>query len=120
MGGSRGIGKAVAAALLAEGAAVTINARGQGVVGVAGLVPEVQSTATTVAQAADQEGSQQRCLDLVPNRVGDRYLQRLAVEVVVEGVAADGAGWFQPAGEGELASFAGVGGGEQPSLDFGG
>jgi hypothetical protein len=73
------------------------------------LVTQGQSAAATVAQAADQQGRQQRRLDLVPDRISDRHVQRLAVEVVVEGVAADGAGGFQPTGEGELAGLAGVG-----------
>jgi hypothetical protein len=46
--------------------------RGHRVVRVGGLIPEVQSVAATVAQAGDQQGGQQRGLDLVPDRVGDR------------------------------------------------
>jgi hypothetical protein len=93
---------------------------GQRVVGVLGLVQEAQPAAATVAQAADQQGGQQRRLDLVPHRVGDRQLQRAAVEVVVEGVAADGAGRLEPAGKGELRVFTGVRRGKQSPLDLGG
>ena len=51
--------------------------------------------------------SEQRRLDLVPDRVADRHMQYVAVEVVVEGVAADGAGCSsQPAS----------GGASQPTL----
>jgi hypothetical protein len=81
----------------------------QAVVGVVGLLAEAQSLAAPVAQAADQQRGQQRGRHLVADRVGDRHLQVVPVEDVVEGVAADRGGRFQPAGEGELPGLAGEG-----------
>jgi hypothetical protein len=59
---------------------------GQAVVGVAGLLAEAQPLPAPVAQAADQQGGQQGRRDLMADRVGDRHLQEVAVEGVVEGV----------------------------------
>jgi hypothetical protein len=54
----------------------------------------------------------------VTGSVGDRNLQRITVEAVVEGVSADGAGWFEPAGDRELPRLTGVGARQQPPLDL--
>jgi hypothetical protein len=54
----------------------------------------------------------------VADGVGDRHLQAVAVEGVVEGVPSYRGGRFQPSGEGELPGLAGVGGRQQPALDL--
>jgi hypothetical protein len=75
----------------------------QRVVGGARLVEQVAAAPPAVAQAADQHRRQQGRLHVVPHRVGDRQVQLVAVEGVVERVAADRVRRFQPAGHGELA-----------------
>jgi hypothetical protein len=91
---------------------------GEAVVGVAGLLGEAEALSAAVAQAADQQGGQQGSRDVVADRVGDRHLQEVPVELVVEGVPAHRVGRFQPSGEGELPGLAGEGGRQQSALDL--
>jgi hypothetical protein len=58
------------------------------VVGRGGLLQEPQLAATAVAQAADEHGGERGRVHVVPDGVGDRDVQGVAVEVVVERVAA--------------------------------
>ena len=92
--------------------------RDQRFVGVPRLLAEVSTSTTFVAKASHQQGREQRGRDLVTGSVGDRNLQRITVQAVVEGVSADGAGRFEPAGDGELPRLTGVGARQQPPLDL--
>ena len=74
--------------------------------------------AAAVAQAAQQHARQQRGVDVVADGVGHRQVQGVAVEGVVERVAADGVRRLQPAGDGEPVGLARVGPGQQPPLDL--
>jgi hypothetical protein len=56
----------------------------------------------------------------VAHRVGDRDVQRVALDGEVEGVPADVARGLEPRGEGELPGLARVGAGQQAVLDLGG
>ena len=82
--------------------------REQRVIGVPRLLAEVSTSTTLIAKAAHQQGREQRRRYLVTGSVGDRNLQRITVEAVVEGVTADGAGGFEPTGDRELPRLAGV------------
>jgi hypothetical protein len=56
----------------------------------------------------------------VPHRVGERDVEVLAVDRVVERIPADVGGGLQPAGDGERTPFDGVRRREEASLDLGG
>src|SRR3712207_9082571 len=60
-----------------------------------------RAPAAAVAQAAEQDAGQQGGVDVVADGVGHGQVQGVAVERVVEGVAADGVRGLQPAGDGE-------------------
>ena len=93
--------------------------RGDVRAGLPGLVDEPEAAPATVAQAADTEGGELSGMTAVPHGVGARQVERVAVDHVVEGVAAGLIGGYQPPGEGELRSLAGVGGRQEPALDLG-
>ncbi len=84
-----------------------------------GLLDEAEAAPPAVAQASDTEGGELRGGDAVPHGVGDRQVQRSALDHVVERVAAGVVGRHQPAGQGELRSLAGVGRRQETSLDLG-
>ena len=58
-------------------------------VGVGSLLGQVEALPASVAEAPDEQGGQQGRLHLVSDGIRDGHVERVAVEVVVEGVAAD-------------------------------
>ena len=89
-------------------------------VGEARLLRQVRVLPAAVADAADHQRGEQRRVDRVAHRVGDREEQLVAPEREVERVAADLAGGLQPRRERELPGLARVRAGQQPVLDLGG
>ena len=89
-------------------------------VGPRGLLGQRRATAPAVAEAADQQSRQQRRVLRVAHGVGERDVQRVPVEAVVEGVATDVARRLHRAGDGELPGLARQRGRQQPALDLGG
>ena len=87
-------------------------------IGVHGLLREVQPPPASVAQTAHQQRCEEGGRDVVPGGIGDRNVQRVLVEVVVERVTPDGVGRFQPAGDGELSRLAGERSRQQAPLDL--
>ena len=87
-------------------------------VGVVGLFGWGGERLAPVAEGADRGGGQQGRFGGVAHGIGDRGVEALPVDRVVEGVPAGGVGRLQPAGQGEGASFGGVGGGEEAPLDL--
>jgi transaldolase len=116
---ARGPRREIDAYKLAGDELLVLSVAGQGLVGDACLLGQVDAAAPGVAQGADQDGRQQRRVERVAHRVGHRQVQGVAFEAEVEGVAADVAGRLQPAGERELSCLQGVGAGQQPVLDLG-
>jgi hypothetical protein len=104
------------AELLARGAGVLQH----GVVGLGSLCRQRAARAAGVAQSPHGQRRGQGAGDPVPHGVGEGQVQGLAVDAVVEGVAADAGRRLQPRRERERARLAGVGRGEQAALDLGG
>jgi hypothetical protein len=73
-----------------------------------------------VAETADGDRGEEGRLRRVAHSVGDRDVEVLVVDRVVEGVAACIVGGFEPPGDRERSAFGRVRGGEQASLDLGG
>ena len=94
--------------------------RRQLVVGADDLRAQVHPRPPGVAERTDEDRGEHRRFHVVTRGVGDRQVQGAAIEHVVERVAADGAGRFEPACEGELPRLAREGGGQEPSLNLGG
>ena len=68
--------------------------RSQRIIGVSCLLAEVSTATTFIAKAPHEQGGEQRGRYLVSRSVGDRNVQRITIEAVVESVPADGAGWL--------------------------
>ena len=75
-------------------------------------------SAAGVAQAPDAQGGGQGAGHAVAHRVGDRQVQDVTGQAVVEGVAADRRRRLQPGRQGEGPGLAGERGGQQPALDL--
>lgn len=87
-GGSRGIGRAIAARLLEEGASVGISARGQD--GVDAAVKELSELGTVVGSAVDVADG-----DALAAWVNDMAEQLGGIDIVVSNASAGGSADFQ-------------------------
>jgi len=79
---------------------------GEGLVGVPGLVGQVGSGAAGAAQGSHEDGGGQCGVGVVAHGVGDRQVEGVAVQGVVEGVAADLFRGFQIPAQRELGGLA--------------
>ena len=71
-----------------------------------------------VAQASHAQGGRQRARHAVTHRVGQRQVEHVAAQAVVEGVAADRRRRLQPPRKGEGPGLAGERRRQQPPLDL--
>ena len=97
---------------------VAVSVVGQCPVGTVGLVGQAGSCAAGAAQGAHQDRGGQGGLDVVAHGVGHRQVEGVAVQGVVEGVAAEVFGGLQVPAQCELSRLARQRRGQQLVLDF--